>query len=62
MAEKRQIQFSLIKSTIGVKPKQRRTAVALGLTKIGKVVEKPDTPVVRGMLKRISHLIQIKES
>lgn len=54
------IKITLVKSLSGLLPKQRKTAIALGLTKIGRVVEKPDTPVVQGMVKVIRHLVTVE--
>ncbi len=55
------IKIKLVKSTIGVKPKHRATVEALGLRKIGQVVEKNDNPQMRGMVAKISHLVEIVE-
>ena len=49
MAEK--LKITLIKSTIGAVPKNKKTVVALGLNKIGKTVEMPDNASVRGMIR-----------
>ena len=49
MAEKR-INIKLVKSPIGEKPKKKKTLKALGLRKIRQVVEKNDTPQIRGMI------------
>lgn len=51
-----------VRSTIGVKPKQRATLRALGLRRIGRTVEHEDTPVIRGMLARVPHLVKVEES
>jgi large subunit ribosomal protein L30 len=50
-----------VRSTIGVKPKQRGTMRALGLRRIGRTVEHEDTPVIRGMLARVPHLVKVEE-
>lgn len=54
-------KIKLIKSTIGSLPKHRKTVEALGLKKIGHVVEKKDNPQMRGMANRVSHLVEIVE-
>jgi len=41
---------------------QRATLVGLGLNKIGKIRELEDTPAVRGMIRKVSHLVEIVES
>ena len=40
---------------------QRQTLVGLGLNKIGRVKEVPDTPATRGMLRKVQHLVQVVE-
>lgn len=54
------LKITLIKSLIGHIEVQKKTAEAFGLRKIGnfKVIE--DTPVVRGMLDKISHLVKVE--
>ena len=53
------IKITLVKSTIG-KPKKHKDIVAgLGLTKLNKPVEHVDTPEVRGMIAKISHMLTI---
>lgn len=57
----KKLQIKLVRSTIGSLPKQRATAVALGLTKLQKTVEKDDTPTIRGMILVIAHLVEVTE-
>ena len=40
---------------------QRQTLVGLGLNKIGRVKDLPDTPATRGMLRKVQHLIRVVE-
>ena len=49
------------KSTIGYPPSQRRTIRALGLRRLGQTVEHSDSPVVRGMMLKVRHLIEVEE-
>ena len=56
-----QITVTQVKSSIGAKPKTRGTLRALGLGRIGKTNTLPDRPEIRGMLRRIPHLIKITE-
>jgi large subunit ribosomal protein L30 len=49
------------RSSIGVLPKQRDTLVALGLRKINAVREHDDNPVIRGMINKVQHLVEVKE-
>lgn len=55
------MKIKLVKSLIGRKPNQKATAKALGLTKINKVIEKEDTPQIRGMINVISHMVEVTE-
>ncbi|NNN21411.1 MAG: 50S ribosomal protein L30 [Acidimicrobiales bacterium] len=56
-----QLVVRQVKSTIGTKPKTRKTMVALGLRKIGQVNILPDRPEIRGMLARVPHLVEVTE-
>jgi large subunit ribosomal protein L30 len=55
------LRITLIKSTNRAKQKQYATVEALGLNKIRSVVEHNDTPQIRGMIKKVSHLIKVEE-
>lgn len=59
MADK--LKITLVKSTIGAKPKNRATAEALGLKKLNKTVEQQDNAAIRGMIHKIKHLITVEE-
>lgn len=59
MADK--LKITLVKSTIGASPKQKKTAEALGLTKLQKTVEQKDNPAIRGMVTIVNHLIKVEE-
>jgi large subunit ribosomal protein L30 len=63
MAKKKtNLRITLIRSTIGQKPKTRACVETLGLRKIRQSVERPDTPDVRGLLARVQHLVEIEEA
>jgi large subunit ribosomal protein L30 len=53
------IKIKQIKSKIGFPVDQKRTLEAIGLHKIGHVVEKEDTPALRGMIRKVHHLVTI---
>ena len=53
------IKIQQIKSKIGYPVDQKRTLEALGLRKIGQVVEKEDSPAIRGMVRKVHHLVTI---
>ncbi|MGI5949264.1 50S ribosomal protein L30 [Peptoniphilus sp.] len=55
------LKIKLIKSPIGKIPKHRKTIKALGLRKIGQVVEKNDTPQIRGMIKAVDYMLEVEE-
>ena len=53
------IKVKQIKSKIGYPVDQKATLKALGLHKISQVVEKEDTPVIRGMIRKVHHLVTV---
>ena len=55
------LRVTLIKSISGAKVNQIRTVEALGLRKIRSSVEHNDTPQIRGMIKKVSHLVKFEE-
>jgi large subunit ribosomal protein L30 len=55
------LRLTLRHSTIGCTPEQRLHIRGLGLRKIGQVRELENTPAVRGMVKRVLHLVDVEE-
>ena len=55
------ITFTLVKSGIGSTKKIRATLTGLGLTKMQKTITRKDTPEIRGMLAKVSHLVRVEE-
>lgn len=53
------IKVKQIKSKIGAPKDQKATLEALGLHKISQVVELEDTPSIRGMIRKVHHLVNI---
>jgi large subunit ribosomal protein L30 len=53
------IKVKQIKSRIGAPAEQKRTLAAIGLRKISQVVEVEDTPSMRGMIRKVHHLVEI---
>jgi large subunit ribosomal protein L30 len=53
------LKIKMIGSVIGCPDKQRETVRGLGLRRLHQVVERVDTPAVRGMVKKIPHLVAI---
>lgn len=54
------LRITLVKSPIGNTQRHKETVRSLGLRKINQVVERPDTPSLRGMLLLINHLVRIE--
>ena len=55
------LKITLVRSQIGIKPKQRGTLRALGLRRINHTVEHEDRPEIRGMIARVPHLVTVEE-
>jgi len=55
------IRIKMTASVIGGTDEQRATVRGLGLRKIHQVVEREDTPMVRGMIRKVSHLVAVVE-
>jgi large subunit ribosomal protein L30 len=55
------IKVRQIGSPIRRRHDQRETLIGLGLNKIGRVSELPDTPASRGMVAKVSHLVRVEE-
>jgi large subunit ribosomal protein L30 len=56
------LKVTQVRSGIGTKPKHRGTLRALGLGRIGKTNVLPDRPEIRGMIARVPHLIEVKDT
>ncbi|MBS1516137.1 MAG: 50S ribosomal protein L30 [Bacteroidetes bacterium] len=55
------LKITQVKSTIDRIENQKRTMEALGLGKINRSVIKNDTPQIRGMISKVSHLVKVEE-
>ena len=53
---------TLVKSPIGYTKDQKATVLALGLRRMHQTIEHKDTPAVRGMIRKIIHLVQVEEA
>ena len=49
-------------SPIGREPSQRKTLIGLGLNKIGRTKTLEDTPSIRGMIRKVSHLVKVEDA
>ncbi|WP_109299472.1 50S ribosomal protein L30 [Aquimarina sp. AU474] len=54
------IKITKVKSAINRTQRQKRTLEALGLRKIGQVVEHDDTPNILGMVNKVKHLVSVE--
>ena len=54
------LKIKQVKSRIGASIDQKRTLDALGLKKMYQEVEKEDTPVIRGMVRKVHHLVSVE--
>ena len=64
MAKKKsnaRLRITWVKSSIGYPERQKGTVRALGLRRLGHSVEHVDTPVIRGMVDRVDHLVEVQE-
>ena len=56
------LKITLVKSLIGRKKDHIATVNALGLRKIGKIVEHNDCPEIKGMINKVSYLLKVEEA
>lgn len=57
----KQLEITLTRSVIGRSERQKATVKTLGLNKIRQSVVREDTPALRGMINKVSHLVTVKE-
>lgn len=55
------LNITLVKSMIGRPEKHRKVLRGMGLTRINKSVQLEDTPAIRGMVAKVSHLVKAEE-
>ena len=60
-AEQAQIRIQYYRSSIGFPQKQKDIVLSLGLRKLNQIVERPDTPSMRGAVEKVPHLLRIIE-
>ena len=60
-AEERRLRIRLKRSPIGCPEKHKRVVRGLGFRKLQQVVERPDNAATRGMIRKISHLVEVVE-
>lgn len=55
------LRVTQIASVAGRKPGQKETLIGLGLNKLRRTRELPDTPAIRGMIHKVAHLVRVEE-
>lgn len=55
------LRITLVKSSIGYPVRTKTTVKSLGLRKMHQTVEHGDSPMIRGMIDKISHLVEVEE-
>ena len=55
----KKLKLTLVKSIIGLSPKQEGTVKALGLRRMRQQVTHDDTPMIRGMIAKVPHVLQV---
>jgi len=56
------IHLKYVRSSICAPVKQKLVVKGLGFTRLNQVIERPDTPAIRGMVKKVPHLIEVVEA
>lgn len=59
--EVKKVRVTLVKSAIGYSQRHKDTIRALGLRRLHQTVEHADTPVLRGMLAKVAHLVVVED-
>ena len=59
---KKTLKVTQIGSPIGRQPYQRKTLIGLGLNKMNRTRELEDTPAVRGMIRKVHHLVRVEDA
>jgi large subunit ribosomal protein L30 len=55
------VRVTLVRSPIGYTKDQKKTVLALGLRRMHQTVEHQDNPAIRGMIRKIIHLLRVEE-
>jgi large subunit ribosomal protein L30 len=57
----KKLRLTLVKSIIGLSPKQEGTVKALGLRRMRQQVIHDDTPMIRGMIAKVPHVLEVRD-
>ena len=60
-AESQKLRLKYVRSTICTPLKHKQVVRGLGFTRLNQVIERPDTPAIRGMVAKVPHLVEIVE-
>jgi len=60
--ENKTLFVTLVRSPIGYTKDQKQTVLALGLRRMHQTIEHRDTPALRGMIRKVEHLVQVEEA
>lgn len=60
-SENKTVFVTLVRSPIGYTKDQKQTVLALGLRRMHQTIEHRDTPAVRGMIRKVEHLVKVEE-
>ena len=58
----KKLKVTLVRSLIGLSPRQEATARALGFRRIRQTIIHDDNPAIRGMISRVVHCVQVREA
>lgn len=61
MVDKKIVRVTQVQSPIGRPGDQRATLIGLGLNKMHRTTELEDTPAVRGMIRKVQHLVRVED-
>jgi len=59
--ENKTVFVTLVRSPIGYTKDQKQTVLALGLRRMHQTIEHQDTPALRGMIRKVEHLVKVEE-
>jgi large subunit ribosomal protein L30 len=59
--DQKTVFVTLVRSPIGYTKDQKKTVLALGLHRMHQTIEHKDTPALRGMIRKVEHLVQVEE-
>ncbi|MGX8728397.1 MAG: 50S ribosomal protein L30 [Lachnospiraceae bacterium] len=62
MAEEKKLKITLVKSTIGAVPKNKKIIESMGFKKLNSFVILPDNAATRGQLQKIGYLVKVEEA